>query len=393
MTSRVGLRWVRSARMNAALTLFVALSALGLAGSAGAQQATIITFDVPASNGNGTSPTAMNLGGVIVGNYYDAYRVSHGFLRKPDGTFTTFDAPGAGTVPSDSNGTFPMGINLLGMVAGYYNDSNLVSHCFIRTPDGNVTTFDVPGADINPADAAGSIINGINASGFVVGYYLDTENVAHGFVRTPSGRFTSFDVPGSGGFGTFPWGTNVEGAVAGFYTDSKPLYHAFVRNPDGTFTTFSGPDSCDTSVYDGCNGTGAYGINDTGTTVGAYRDNSGNFVAHAFLRRRDGTLTSFEAPGAGDGTYQGTGAYSFLGTLPGLNNFGATASLFLDANDVFHGYVRSPDGTFATFDAPGADLTPGDYNGTVPVSINDLGIVTGFYLDSNSVPHGFVRIP
>ena len=57
---------------------------------------------------------------------------------------------------------------------------------------------------------------------------------------------------------------------------------------------------------------------------------------------------------------------------------------------MFHGFLRRPDGTFVMFDAPGADLTPGDFNGTVPDSINELGVITGFYYDSNSVPHGFV---
>jgi hypothetical protein len=60
---------------------------------------------------------------------------------------------------------------------------------------------------------------------------------------------------------------------------------------------------------------------------------------------------------------------------------------------VFHGYVRSPDGKFVTFDAPRADLTANDFNGTFPVSINDWGVVTGYYIDQNNVVHGFVRFP
>ena len=394
MLSRIGLKWLLSAATNAMLALFVALGVLGFPASARAQHSPIITFDVPASNGNGTTPTAINFIGVIVGDYNDANAVSHGFLRWPNGTFTTFDSPGAGTVPFDGNGTFPMSINFLGVVAGYYNDSNFVSHGFIRTPDGKITTFDVPGADINPADQLGSIVSGINALGVVAGYYYDSSAVAHGFLRNPNGKFTSFDAPGSSASGTFVVGQiNVEVAVAGFYTNSAPSFRAYIRNPDGTFVTFSAPDACDTTINAGCDGTGAYAINDAGTVVGAFRDSSGNFVAHGYLRQRDGTLTPFEAPGAGDGAYQGTGAYSFLGTPPGLNNLGATASLFLDGNYVFHGYVRSPQGTFVTFDAPGASLTPGGFAGTVPDCINDLGVVSGFYIDANNVQHGFLRIP
>ena len=42
----------------------------------------------------------------------------------------------------------------------------------------------------------------------------------------------------------------------------------------------------------------------------------------------------------------------------GLNDLGAITGYYLDANNVYHGFVRSPEGKFTTFDAPGADLTP-----------------------------------
>src|ERR1035438_1383164 len=94
-----------------ALALYLALCTLGLGLTASAQEPRIITFDVPAAKN--TLPVDINLWGTIVGNYPDANYVNHGFLRSPEGKFTTFDAPGA------VNGTFPTGINLLGTVAGY----------------------------------------------------------------------------------------------------------------------------------------------------------------------------------------------------------------------------------------------------------------------------------
>jgi hypothetical protein len=60
---------------------------------------------------------------------------------------------------------------------------------------------------------------------------------------------------------------------------------------------------------------------------------------------------------------------------------------------VYHGFLRSPDGKIATFDAPGADTTPGDLNGTFALSINDRGAITGYYIDTNNVSHGFVVLP
>lgn len=45
--------------------------------------------------------------------------------------------------------------------------------------------------------------------------------------------------------------------------------------------------------------------------------------------------------------------------------------------------------TFISFDAPDAGV--GNLNGTIPVSINQKGVVAGYYLDKNSVSHGFFR--
>lgn len=348
----------------------------------------MVTFDVPASDGYGTMPAGVNLAGVVTGNYYDSNYVSHGFVRNADGTFTTFDAPGAGTVPNDSNGTFPLGINLFGTVAGYYNDANLVSHCFIRTSNGDITTFDVPGADINPADEAGSIIAAINDGGVVAGYYEDSSFVSHGYLRSPGGKFTDFDAPGSATYGTFVLAMNVEAATAGHYTNSNYLYISFVRNPDGSFASFIGPEACENGILDGCVGGGVHNINASGTSTGSYQTVSGDILA--FVRSREGTLTTFEAPDAGTGSSQGTGCYCWWGTNEGLSDWGAVTGTYLDANNVFHGFLRKPAGTFVEFDAPGADLTPGDYNGTVPDSMNDFGVITGFYVDASFIGHGFV---
>lgn len=72
---------------------------------------------------------------------------------------------------------------------------------------------------------------------------------------------------------------------------------------------------------------------------------------------------------------------------------GMAASASADANSVYHGYLRTPDGTITSFDAPCADTTPGSDDGTYPYSINDAGVITGSYQDSNNVYHGFIMLP
>jgi hypothetical protein len=92
----------------------------------------------------------------------------------------------------------------------------------------------------------------------------------------------------------------------------------------------------------GCYGSAANNINIFGVIAGAYADNSGNFVNHGLMRDlRDlrGKLTSFEAPGAGTGAYQGTGC---PGCAFGLNASGVIAGSDTDANNVYHGLLRFP---------------------------------------------------
>jgi hypothetical protein len=58
----------------------------------------------------------------------------------------------------------------------------------------------------------------------------------------------------------------------------------------------------------GAAGTCASSINPAGVITGSYVDASG--ASHGFLRAAGGTITSFDAPGAGTGASQGTGAFS-----------------------------------------------------------------------------------
>jgi hypothetical protein len=76
-----------------------------------------------------------------------------------------------------------------------------------------------------------------------------------------------------------------------------------------------------------------------------------------------------------------------------MNNFGIITGSYLDASGVWHGFLLGPDGKFTTLDVPGADMTPGDFNGTFPETINTFGAVTGVYIDVNNVYHGFVAVP
>ena len=93
----------------------------------------------------------------VTGYDLDANNVYHGFLRKTDGSILVFDAPGADTNEGDFNGTFPAGGNDAGLIAGYYIDTNNVSHGFLRSPNGSLTKFDPPG--VGTAPGQGTIVH------------------------------------------------------------------------------------------------------------------------------------------------------------------------------------------------------------------------------------------
>src|SRR5208282_3924595 len=120
--------------------------------------------------------------------------------------------------------------------------------------------------------------------GVITGWYSDANGFNHGFLRSPDGHFTTFDVPGVGGYGSFPVALNLEGATVGYYTDSNDLFHSFLRKPDGTFSTFLGPGQCDTNGSQGCYGSEDSNINAFGLSVGNYMDDTANLVQHGLIR-------------------------------------------------------------------------------------------------------------
>jgi probable HAF family extracellular repeat protein len=244
-----------------------------------------------------------------------------------------------------------------------------------------IISFSAPGA--GTGSGQGTFALGINSHGVIVGYYLDENYGYHGFLRSSDGSFTTFDAPGSySGGGTLAIGLNQQGAVVGYYADANDRFHAFLRRPDGTFTTDVAPGECRGSDFNGCNGTGAYDINDSGMIAGAYLDV--NFVRNGFVLSRNGTFTSFEAPGAGNGAYQGSAPDS----VAGLNQSGALSGYDLDDNNVYHSFLRDSEGNFTLLDVQGAGTSAGQ--GTIAEGINDPGAIVGQYVDASGVNHGFL---
>jgi hypothetical protein len=290
-----------------------------------------------------------------------------GFLRDGNGTFNTFDVPGAISYVSALVFYGPPGssLNPSGEAVGGYLDANSVFHGFVRDNHGVITTFDAPGADINPADQVGTVPLSINAAGEATGYYWDATFSLHGFFRDKHGTVTDFDPPGystaCNGV-TFPTAINAAGEIVGNYEDAECFVHGFLRERNGAFTVVDVP---------GSPGTFPLTINDGKVIAGWFQESNGD--GHWFVRDNRGSFSTFDTPDVRD--------FIFMD----INPAGVIVGSYLDSNLVFHSFRRTPDGTLTAIGVSGA-------TGTNAKSINPAGVITGNYSDANG-NHGFLFLP
>ena len=161
---------------------------IGVASVSRAQ--TITAFDPP--NSTTTIASSINLQGQIAG-YYSNGDVPHGFLRKRDGSFVTFDAFIGKDFPSNA---LALDINAAGQVIGFYINS-LAIGSFLRRTDGTIVTFSPDPS--NPAKkrarafagnnpgttcgGAGSVAVGINDLGQIAGGWVGAGGNCSGYLR------------------------------------------------------------------------------------------------------------------------------------------------------------------------------------------------------------------
>ena len=148
---------------------------------------------------------------VIVGVYAKVCCDLHGYRYEPAAhQLTPIDYP-------DAVRTMPLGINNAGVIVGTWLDSTDIYHGFIQQ-DGTLSPVDVPGA-------IETTVFTINNAGTIGGYFDDAGSVRHGFLLR-NGTFTTVDVPGSAE--TIILGINDLGVIAGAYFDSSGISHGFI---------------------------------------------------------------------------------------------------------------------------------------------------------------------
>jgi hypothetical protein len=193
-----------------------------------AQQAGVnfISFQVP--DAEQTLPMSVNDSLTVTGSYINQGEMTEGFFRNVEGDITTFTVPG-------STLTSPVAINAAGEIAGNSLEG-ADFYGFVRYTNGSIARFN-PGGKY----PGFTYVAGINKEGTIVGSYAPSNGIPpeHGFIRSVNGTITTFDVPGSDR--TQPVAINAAGEVAGiYYFDSNHLQGGFVRSADGNITTYSG---------------------------------------------------------------------------------------------------------------------------------------------------------
>jgi len=278
--------------------------------------------------------------------------------QAPAGTFMSFDVPGSGAFPLDTNA----GGDIVGRFAGGGQ-----THGFLRSADGTFTTIDYPGALF-------TVASGINSEGAIAGWYA-MANVPgplterHGFLLR-DGVFIAVDPPGS--VFTNPLGVNSEGDVVGRFCIALPCgrsgsgnYYGF-RWRDGETVTIDAPNARETN---------AWKSSANGEVVGGFRETGG--PNRLFLLQGD-LFTLFDLPGALPVT-QENGGINARGDIVGTYCVVAPCEL---ASPGTHGFLLRR-GELTTIDFPGAMAT--NANG-----INASGDITGNYRDAAGANHGYL---
>ena len=189
--------------------------------------------------------------------------------------------------------------------------------------------------------------------------------VCVGLAATPAPALdcTQIDIPGARS--TTAFGINSLGDIVGQFADAKNVSHGFlIDHRGGQITAIDVPGSTLTQ---------ANGISPRGDMVGRYNDAAG---AHGWLWS-DGQFSTIQFPGS---TFTIASQINARGDIVGRYTVGTEG----------HGFTLI-DGVYASVDVPGATGTDVlAFDGTSAFGIDESGDVSGFYVTSDGVSHGFL---
>ena len=124
----------------------------------------------------------VNAAGVIVGSYRDTDGMFHGFMRNPDGSFTTIDIPGMPNLEY----LFVNTVTDAGVVAFRAKAVNDILRSYILLPSGILYEVRLPGSVI-------TVVRNVNQDGSIIGYYDAMDGRRYGFVGRPNTQLNGED--------------------------------------------------------------------------------------------------------------------------------------------------------------------------------------------------------
>ena len=337
----------------------------------------------------------VNSSGGMVGSYIDADGLYHPYIRTPNGRFVSLDLPEAPSLeyffvhgindaqivvartkrvdspPGTLVGTFRQGlkrfavpgsvstegynINQDGSIVGNYEAADGRKHGFIARPimdtaapvedqpvvtpaDLNYTfeTIDVPGVQFLAVTASSDFED-------YAGYTKSADGEKEVAFTLIDGVFATYDFPGSQNTHFYALGNN--GNAAGHYQDSDGFYHGVILE-NGELRQYDFPNAIQTEIYGISDATGAL---------------TGNFIDVSGVRRGFSADIIVEAPEA-------SATYADF-----VNASGRMVGSYIDANGLYHPYMRQANGRFISLDLPNA----AQFEYFFVHGINDVGVLVG----------------
>ncbi|RKU15255.1 hypothetical protein C6500_21050 [Candidatus Poribacteria bacterium] len=125
----------------------------------------------------------VNAAGSVVGSYIDADGRPHGFIRNPDGSFTTIDLPEMPNLEF----LFVNTITDAGVIAFRAKAVNDMLRSYLLLPDGILYEVRLPGS-------VSTVVRNVNQDGSLVGYYDLTDGQRYGFIGRPTTQLSEKDL-------------------------------------------------------------------------------------------------------------------------------------------------------------------------------------------------------
>jgi hypothetical protein len=258
--------------------LMISVALVGLMATAPAMaKGTLYTLPMVTGSSE-TIAFGVNNNLTVTGFWLDTNSIENGFVGPADGSnYTTFNDDPTG-------GTQPRGINKKGDITGIddVGSGNALDYIpYERTPDGTITDVTMDGTALN------YLVQGINRKGLFTGNYENTSGQYIGYTGKNAEYGKALKLKGITTTGVAGRGINDNGDIVGWYLDSGGVQHGFLQPKGGAAVT-----------VDNTNGTtNLEGINNKGEASGLYTDTSGN--RHGFIYNiSKGTFTELTVPGS-----------------------------------------------------------------------------------------------